>query len=77
MSNGPRGEWTPGVFKMMLRRQISDLEKARTQLQRKGKTADDDPELMDLVLELRAFRKTLAEWEEELQGDSTDIGQSQ
>jgi hypothetical protein len=75
MSNDPNDEWKQETLKEVLRRRLAELEKLRARLQRKGKTADDDPELMEVVLELRKFRQSFAEWERELDDESTDEGE--
>jgi hypothetical protein len=72
MSDGPKYEWTPATLKEVLRQQLARLENERTRLQRTGKTADDDPELMEVVLELRKFPQSLADWERELEDESSD-----
>ena len=77
MSDEQRDEWKPETLKEVLWRQLASLEKERARLQRKGKTADDDPELLEVVLALRAFRQSLAEWEHEWEGDSTDEKENQ
>jgi hypothetical protein len=72
MTDAPKDPWKPETLKAVLCRQLAELEKIRARLQREGKTADDDPELMEVVLELRKFRQSVAEWERELEDESTD-----
>jgi hypothetical protein len=72
MTDCPKNQWKPETLKEVLYRQLAELEKVRARLQRMGKAADDDPELMEVVLELRKFRQALAEWERKLEDQSTD-----
>jgi len=46
MSDEQTDEWKPETLKEVLWGQLARLEKQRTRLHRKGKTADDDPELL-------------------------------
>jgi len=72
MTDCPKNQWKPETLKEVLYRQLAELENVRARLQRMGKAADDDPELMEVVLELRKFRQALAEWERKLEDQSTD-----
>ena len=71
MTDCPKNQWKPETLKEVLYRQLAELENVRARLQRMGKAADD-PELMEVVLELRKFRQALAEWERKLEDQSTD-----
>ena len=78
-------EWIQGIANN-LKRQIAELEETKEELHdwhaskpipaRKPLTADDDPELLGVVLELRALRQMATELENELRGESTDERQN-
>jgi hypothetical protein len=56
----------------MFRRQVAELEEARDELRKQpdAKPADDDPRLMDILLEIKAFRETADNIERELKGEA-------
>jgi hypothetical protein len=64
-------EWTDEAILAALRQQVADLEETRERLKRNRETrpADDNPELMDVILELRAIRKLADNVARELGGD--------
>ena len=75
-STSHRDEWTPVAMLGILQRQIRELEAVRVKIQAfhssdpkaKGKplSADDNPELMHVVLELRSLREIADNIEREI-----------
>ena len=63
------GDFGPFSMAPILRRQIAELEVARTKLLPRGENPDDNDGLRNAVFEIRAFRKTLDGIEEDLQGE--------
>jgi hypothetical protein len=69
-------EWTPAAMLGILQRQIRELEAVRVQIQafhnsdpkakRKPLSADDNPELMHVALELQSLRKIADNIEREI-----------
>ena len=76
-TENPGSEWTPAAMLSILQRQIRELEAVRVKIQAfhnsdpeaKGKplSADDNPELMHVVLELRSLREIADNIEREIQ----------
>jgi hypothetical protein len=68
---GPNGEWTDETISWIFKRQVADLEKTRRHLRTKrgAKPADDNPELLHCINELRAIREISAGIERDLRGD--------
>jgi hypothetical protein len=74
-------DWTPAAMLTMLQRQIRELEAVRAKIQAfhrsdpetKGKplSADDNPELMHVVLELRSLREIADNIEREIKGEQS------
>lgn len=59
----PRDAWTPEAFCIVLRRQIAELQEAKADMQAAGENPDDNARLLDVVVEIRAFRGMLEEME--------------
>ena len=76
-SESSGADWTPAAMLSVLQRQIRELETVRVKIQAfhssdpeaKGKplSADDNPELMHVVLELRSLREIADNIEREIQ----------
>jgi hypothetical protein len=74
-------DWTPAAMLTMLQRQIRELVAVRAKIQAfhssdpetKGKplSADDNPELMHVVLELRSLREIADNIEREIKGEQS------
>jgi hypothetical protein len=78
------GECTPAAMLGILQRQIRELEAVRVQIQafhnrhpkakRKPLSADDNPELMHVALELQSLRKIADNIEREIREGNNDRG---
>jgi hypothetical protein len=67
MNDEDDDELTDEALAKMLRRKIRELETQRAEWIRDEKRAHDDSELIAILLELRAMRGTLTDWEIDVQ----------